>query len=154
MFKIKTISIIISFFLFVGCGYKSSNTTDVNHYSIKKISIDGNKRMGYLIKSEIMSESKNNLTRKLKITLVAKTNKKIKEKTISNKILKYEVSALVNVIIEDTETKKIVEKNYLRTADIYSTGNFADTLTGERKKISLLSIEIAQEIIYFLKKKN
>ena len=101
-----------------------------------------------------MSESKNNLTRKLKITLVAKTNKKIKEKTISNKILKYEVSALVNVIIEDTETKKIVEKNYLRKADIFSAGNFADTLTGERKKISLLSIEIAQEIIYFLKKKN
>tara|TARA_B110000444_G_C18602538_1_gene483776 strand:- start:204 stop:665 length:462 start_codon:yes stop_codon:yes gene_type:complete len=152
MFKIKTLPVIIFLFLLLSCGYKSTNTVNVIHYSIKEFTITGNKRIGYLIKSEITSESKKNLTRKLKITLDAKTTKEIKEKSISNKILKYKISALVNVVIEDTETKKIIKKNYFKSTDIYSAGNFADTLINERKKINLLSTEIAQEIIYLLKK--
>ena len=152
MKKYKNILILLSLILLSNCGYKATNNFVINDFSIDKIVINGDKKIGYLIKSEILSSSKENMVRRINIKIDSNSKKTVKEKNISNKILKYELTIFSNITVEYLSTKVKVVKSYVKSADIFSVGSYSDTLTEESKKIENLSEKIAEDIIHFLRK--
>ena len=87
----------------------------------------------------------------IKLNIVTKKSKSIKEKNISNEITKYEI------ILTSKINYKSVENNANGNFVVTKTGNYAvmkkysDTLNNEKNLIKTLTNEISEEIEEILK---
>ena len=98
MKKIITKSFLLLFFyLTVNCGFKVINETENSKFSIKEIQTSGDKRINFKIKNNLLAFSTKNNENNLRVNLVSKKTKNIKEKNIKNEITKYQIALNINV---------------------------------------------------------
>ena len=148
MKKIITKSFLLLFFyLTVNCGFKVIDETENSKFSIKEIQTSGDKRINFKIKNNLLAFSTKNNENNLRVNLVSKKTKNIKEKNIKNEITKYNIDLNTqgefNFVNLDKKYKfNIKVSGYYLVADSYST-----TLTNEKSLIDNLIEDLSEKIL-------
>lgn len=144
MTKILTL---IFFIIVTGCGFKAVNLSETNNFSISEITSTGDKKINYIIKNKLISNTNNNSIEKLKLTINSVKTKTIKERNIKNEITKYKVSVavLVNVnsINKDTSNKISITEDGEYNVDLQNATN----RNKEKNLIKSLSQKITNKIL-------
>ncbi len=147
--KKNVIIILIYLFTLSNCGYKISNLQ--KNYNIIEIETSGNNNINYKIKNKLLSNNRSDSINLIKLNIITKKDKSIKEKNISNEITKYEIKLTSNV------NYKSVKDNANGNFSVTKTGNYAvmdkysETLNNEKNLIKTLTNEISEEIEEILK---
>lgn len=145
---IKTRHYLIStiiFLLLTSCGYSVLNLE--GNYNISEIRSIGDNKINYTIKRKILNFSKKDSTNLVKIVLNTKIHKIVKDRSMSNKITKYELK--INSSVE----YELINKNIKNQFTINKIGDYnvqskhSDTVNNEKNLIERLSNELSEEII-------
>ena len=83
MVKNKLISLIICLFIFSGCGFKVVNLSELNNFYINEIDTEGDKRVSYEIRNNLISMTKDPEKKLINLKLNTNKTKIIKEKNIN-----------------------------------------------------------------------
>ncbi len=150
MRKILIIFLLFAIIPLSSCGYKIINKNSSNDYFVEEIKISGDKRIGYILKNEIILNSKKSAENRINVNLKIDKKKKIKEKNISNKITKYTVSLNIILSFKKNNETEIVNTAFKRSVDYDVVTNHSDTLNNERKSQKILTDQIAKDILNYL----
>ena len=137
--------IIINVLLFLSsCGFKSLVQENPINLNIKNfITQKGDKKLGKIIKSEVMLYSSNEAKKNIDIILEIDKQKQIREKNLKNRVTKYNLTLNVAVFIKgDFEDKFTFNKTSSTTVTASSFNNFLN----EERVYANLSKRIADEI--------
>jgi hypothetical protein len=95
MNKIRTVVIIpflIVIFFVTACSYQKMNSINQQKFFIQEFEINGDPRESFVIQKKIKRFSNEDSTNKIKILINSTKGKTIKEKSIQNKVTKYNLS--------------------------------------------------------------
>ena len=138
---------IILIIIVSGCGFKIVNLSETNDFSVIDVNTNGDKKINYIIKNNILYASKNNKAKQITININTKKDKIIKEKNIKNEITKYEITIIADVVFSEITKKNsysftIVKNN---SYDVVSQNSI--TRNNEKKLVTVLSRDLADEIL-------
>ena len=139
----------IIFNLLTNCGYQPLFNAENQKFSIKKFELEGNKRLGSLLKNNLITSSKegNNLT----ITIKANKKNVIANKSDTGKVLEYSVSLNFEITATEYEKNEIVLSGvYSREQNYVAAEVHLDTLNSEKKAMENMIETIANEILISL----
>ena len=128
------------------CGFNIVNQNYLKEYKFSEVNIIGEKRVSYLLRNKLKIANEN-ASKSIKLNIVTKKSKLIKEKNIQNEITKHEIiiSAEIdfNVIENDNSGKLFISKS-----GVYNVGNkYSETLNSEKKLIKNLINDISKQIL-------
>ena len=149
----KYLNIIIIFLLFSACGFKVVNQSELRNYYILNVKTEGDKRISYLIKNNLLNSLKDQNKQPLDIELNIRKLKSIKEKNIKNEITKYQIS--INTIVK-IQNKDIVDKDQIvitKIGEYVVSDQYSQTINNEKKLINILTNDLSEEIIFKLSEK-
>ncbi len=132
------------------CGFKSMNQLKQKSYFVQQIKLDGDKRIGYFIKNEILLNSSTSAEKTIDVNLVVKKKKEIKEKNISGKITSYMVTLNVDLSMINVISSKKIENRFTKSNSYNVANNHSDTMSNEKNTIENLAEIITEDIINFL----
>lgn len=144
--KIAKTILIVSLLLPVGCGYKVINKTNQNNFSIVNIESTGNRRINYILKNNLLINSKENSENILDLKLNSKKTKEIKEKNIKNQITKYKISINVEIKFNLNNSNKTNSINSSFSGDYLVAENHSSTLSNEKTVTENLVENISNDI--------
>ncbi len=139
----------IIFNLLTNCGYQPLFDVKNQKFSIKKVELEGNKRLGSLLKNNLITSNKeeNNLT----ITIKASKKNVIANKSDTGKVLEYSVSLNFEITATEYEKNEIVLSGvYSREQNYIAAEVHLDTLNSEKKAVENMIETIANEILISL----
>ena len=142
----KSILFIIFLILLSSCGFKVVNQSELSNFNILEISTNGDNKINYIIKNDLLQNSKDNALKSINLNLNTSKTRSIKEKNINNVITKYELKIDVTVkfsILENDENYKFKKS---KVADYNATSKYSVTIKNEKKLIDILSADLAEEI--------
>ena len=150
--KIKNIFIFFLAFLISlsACGFKSMNQLKKKSYFVQQIELSGDKRIGYLIKNEILLSSSPNAEKTIDVNLIVNKKKEIKEKNISGKITSYMITLNIDLSIVNVMSKKKIKKRFTKSNSYSVANNHSDTISNEKNTLGSLAETITGDIINFL----
>ena len=148
-FKINIISLFLLFISLTSCGYSKINTTDSERYKILSFKSSGNQRAAYIIKNEIRLYSQKDSDNALNVFLNVDKNKEIKEKNISNKVSKYNITLKVQLSLTDKYAKQ-TDYTFSRSSELLVSDSPSETNEEENRIIEVLAETIANKIIQTL----
>ncbi len=148
--KITTVSLLVFLMSFSACGYKSTNLLKQKSYFVQQIKLSGDKRIGYLIKNEILLNSSSAAERTIDINLLINKKKEIKDKNISGKITSYKLVLDVDLTVINVKNSKKIEKKFMKSNSYSVANNHSDTLSNEKRTLENLAETITEDIINFL----
>ena len=141
----KYLNIIIIFLLFSACGFKVVNQSELRNYYILNVKTEGDKRISYLIKNNLLNSLKDQNKQPLDIELNIQKLKSIKEKNIKNEITKYQIS--INTIVK-IQNKDIVDKDQIvitKIGEYVVSDQYSQTINNEKKLINILTNDLSEE---------
>ena len=138
--------IFVAYIMLVGCGFEVMNQNNFSKYRVQEIVTSGDKRINYLLRSNLKIENKNALE-SLKLEIVSEKSKTIKEKNIQNEITKYEINVKTRINFNLIEKNKKGQFTLSKKGDYLVSSRYSDTLSNEKKLIKNLTNEISDEII-------
>tara|TARA_E500000331_G_scaffold184304_2_gene177377 strand:- start:623 stop:1099 length:477 start_codon:yes stop_codon:yes gene_type:complete len=148
MKQIITASILSLFLMtLAGCGFKVINESEENNFSIKEITVSGDKRINFKIKNNLLNYSKKNSRNKLYINLSSRKNKSIKEKNIKNEVTKYQISLYINVSFKKDNNDKNYLINLIHEGEYLVANSYSTTLNNEKKLIDDLIEHSSERIL-------
>ena len=59
---------VIFFIIVTGCGFKTVNLSETNNFNISEITSTGDKKINYIIKNKLISNTNNDSIERLKLT--------------------------------------------------------------------------------------
>ena len=132
----------------LNCGFEVVNKSKINNFSIQEIRTDGDKRISYRIKNNLLSYSKENSQRNLIIDINTKKTKSPKEKNIKNEITKYEINLDIEILISFIGSGKNSQKKNFKISGDYAVGRIHSTsISNEKKLINSLVENISKKIL-------
>ena len=133
------------------CGFKRINNLESQNYSIKNINIDGEKKIGYFIRNELLLSSDSKSKNLINIELLV--NKKIEklEKDISNKVTKYRMTLKVSAKIKNLRKNKTLERTFVQNESYDVKSSHSITLKNEKRAANNLAERISEEFIRYLR---
>lgn len=146
----KKILTIVFIFAFVsGCGFKKINDPNIKFYSIGDIKLSGNKQLGLVIQNKLKLSSSTGSKNTLFLDINLEKYKTTREKDLSNKITKYDIKLIANILIKTSS--EIIERKF-ETIDFYDvSSDYSDTIRAQKNLESELAKNIADELINYLK---
>ena len=147
MVKNKIISLIICLFIFSGCGFKVVNLSELNNFYINEIDAEGDKRVSYEIRNNLISMTKDPEKKLINLKLNANKTKIIKEKNIKNEITKYEINLAVNITTYDKKYDILHQFTETSKGSYDVSKQHSQTLSNEKKQTKILSKRISERIL-------
>jgi len=138
---------IILIILVSGCGFKIVNLSETNDFSVIDVNTDGDKKINYIIKNNILYASKSNKAKQITINISTKKDKIIKEKNIKNEITKYEITIIADVIFSKITEKNSYSFTVIKNSSYDVASQNSVTRNNEKKLVSILSNSLADEIL-------
>jgi hypothetical protein len=145
-YNIKFLSILSILFFLSGCGFSKVSTLTAANFSIRSIEIEGEKKIGSLIKNELVLYTEKNSENLLDLKLMISKNKSIKEKDIKNKITKYELTISASMTTKNIKSNKEKSSNFSTSSFYEVDKKYSKTLKNEKDLIKNLSERISKEI--------
>ena len=147
MVKNKIISLIICLFIFSGCGFKVVNLSELNNFYINEIDAEGDKRVSYEIRNNLISMTKDPEKKLINLKLNTNKTKIIKEKNIKNEITKYEINLAVNITTYDKKYDILHQFTETSKGSYDVSKQHSQTLSNEKKQTMILSKKISERIL-------
>ena len=147
--NIKIITIFIFSILLVSCGYKKNNQKNTSIY-IQKINIVGDKRIGYLLKNNILLISNKN-GQNYEIEIEIEKNKKGKIKKSSGKFTRYTINVKTKVILKSINNLGNFNKLFTISGDYDVALSHSDTINNENITTKNIIDQLSDDILYFIK---
>ena len=139
----KIFFIVISVYLLLGCGYQPILKKDNQKFSISKFNLEGNKRIGGLLKNNLIGAKKAINVIELDIKSEKKTA--VSNKSQSGKILTYSIT--LSFEIAATANKNVLFTKVFTKSQNYSASDVhLDTLNNEKKVVESLIESVASEL--------
>ena len=145
MIKINNI-ILISLVLLTSCGFKKANQISNEKFTIAEVEITGEKRLGNMIKNEVMLSSGKNSVNLLYLDIDVAKNKRVKERDEKNKITKYEIELITSVAISNNKTGDKSDYNFSNVSEYVVKENYSDTLKNEKTALNTLIKRTSSDI--------
>ena len=140
----KILILIITSYFMWGCGYQPILNDENQKFSISQFNLEGNKRLGGLLKNNLIVIKKN----KNSLVLDIKSEKKtvIANKSQTGKILSY--SLTLNFEINASKNQNIIySKVFTKTQNYNAADAHSGTLNNEKKLVEILIESIANELL-------
>ena len=147
MFKNKIIALIFSLFIFSSCGFKVVKLSELNNFYINEIDTEGDKRVSYEIRNNLVSMTKNPEKKLINLKLNSNKTKTIKEKNIKNEITKYEINITVKITTYDKRYDIINQFTETSKGSYSISDQHSQTLSNEKKQTKILSKRISERIL-------
>jgi len=144
---IITSLLVICLLVLSNCGFKVVDKSSENDFFIKQVNIVGDKKIGFILKNNLLLNSQKNNQRKLLINLESEKNRLIKEKNIKNEITKYQITIDVNVNIIQLSNNEEIKFTVSASGDYSVPGSYSLTLSNEKKLIENLTVKLSEEIL-------
>jgi len=128
------------------CGYQSLLNESSKKFSIKSFNIEGDKRLGQILKNNLVSlRSKSN---NLILNINARKNRSIAHKDSTGKIIEYNFKISFDLTAtESVSRKKILSKTFTLDSNYKTSDLYIDTINREKKIINELTERIAAQIL-------
>ena len=142
----KILFLLLAFNFLLSCGYQPLLSIENQKFSIKEFSLEGNKRLGIILRNNLVTseKEKNNLT----LTIKASKKNEISNKSDTGKVLQYAVSVNFEVTaIGDNVEEIILSQVYSRKQNYNASDVHLDTLNNEKKVLESMIESIANEIL-------
>ena len=142
----KKILVFACILIFTSCGFKVIDQSLKNNYTIKNIVSEGDKRVNFKIKNELLINAKEDSQTVILINLNTTKTKEIKEKNIKNQVTKYQISidTVLKISVLGGNDYKL---NFNGTGDFLVGDNYSTTLNSEKILIESLTDNISKNII-------
>ena len=151
LMKKNIILIFVLTILTISCGYQRISQNYPLVY-LQNIKIDGETRLAYLVKNNILLVSDQTAKDKYDIGIKIIKKKTNKIKNISGKITRYKLSFSATLMMKNIDTQKIINRNFNINSDYDVAESYSDTIKNEKiaSKIAInkLSEEIKKVILF------
>ena len=129
------------------CGFKVLDKSKINNFTINSIITNGDNRINYKIRNDLLINSLKDSTNLVNINLNTNKKKTIKEKNIKNEITKYQM--ILSFDIELDFIKDNFKENISFNLDgDYSVGeNYSTTLNNEKKLLDDLVQSASDKVL-------
>ena len=128
------------------CGYQSLLNENSKKFSIKSFNIEGNKRLGQILKNNLVSSK--NKSNNLILDIYARKNRSIVHKDSTGKIIEYNLKISFDLTAtESVSRKEILSKTFALDGNYKTSDLYLDTLNREKKIINELTERIATQIL-------
>ena len=151
MKNVLTLIIVVVFLS--ACGFKVVNQKQLQNLNIVTIETFGDKRMNFIIKNKLQTNSTNNDEQQIFLKLTTNKKKSIKEKNIKNEITKYEINISTNVEFKIIDKLKSFKFRLNETGSYSVSNQYSQTLNNEKQLIKTLAENISNQILEDLKSK-
>ena len=140
----KILMLIITSYFIWGCGYQPILNEENQKFSISQFNLEGNKRLGGLLKNNLIVVKKN----KNSLVLDIKSEKKtvVANKNQTGKVLSYALT--LNFEISASKNKDIIySKVFTKTQNYNAADVHSGTLNNEKKLVETLIESIANDLL-------
>ena len=149
-YKLYKTLLCLYFILFLSflssCGYQSLLNENSKKFSIKSFNIEGNKRLGQILKNNLVSSK--NKSDNLILDVNARKNRSIAHKDSSGKIIEYNFKISFDLTAtESVSRKKVLSKTFTLDSNYKTSDLYIDTINREKKIINELTERIAAQIL-------
>jgi len=149
-YKLYKTLLCLYFILFLSflssCGYQSLLNENSKKFSIKSFNIEGNKRLGQILKNNLVSSK--NKSDNLILDVNARKNRSIAHKDSSGKIIEYNFKISFDLTAtESVSRKKVLSKTFTLGSNYKTSDLYIDTINREKKIINELTERIAAQIL-------
>ena len=128
------------------CGYQSLLNENSKEFGIKSFNIEGNKRLGQILKNNLVSSK--NKSDNLILDVNARKNRSIAHKDSSGKIIEYNFKISFDLTAtESVSRKKVLSKTFTLDSNYKTSDLYIDTINREKKIINELTERIAAQIL-------
>ena len=139
----KIFFIVIGIHLLLGCGYQPIFNKDNQNFSISKFNLEGNKRIGGLLKNNLISVKKAANVIELNIKSEKKTE--VSNKSQSGKILTYSITLTIEISASNNKNV-LFNKVFTKSQNYPASDVYSDTLNNEKKIVESLIEAIASDL--------
>lgn len=150
MNKIRTVVIIpflIVIFFVTACSYQKMNSINQQKFFIQEFEINGDTRESFVIQKKIKRFSNEDSTNKIKILINLTKGKTIKEKSIQNKVTKYNLSLSADVKIIELNTAREIKRTFVANQTYDVDDNYSNTVNNLKAASNTLMDRIIDEIL-------
>ena len=143
-FKLNKIFLFVtSIYLLLSCGYQPILNKDNQNFSISKFNLEGNKRIGGLLKNNLISVK--NAVNIIELNIKSDKKTAVSNKNQSGKVLTYSITLTFEITA--SENKNILFSKVFTKSQNYSASDVhSDTLNNEKKVVESLIENIASEL--------
>ena len=135
--------VIISIHLLLSCGYQPILKKENQNFSISKFNLEGNKRIGGLLKNNLISVK--NAVNIIELNIKSDKKTAVSNKNQSGKVLTYSITLTFEITA--SENKNILFSKVFTKSQNYSASDVhSDTLNNEKKVVESLIESIASEL--------
>ena len=133
--------------LLTSCGFKVIDKSKQSDFFIKEINTVGDRRVNFILKNELIRNSKKNSLNQINLEITSKKIKEIKEKNIKNQVTKYGINLNVELNVKVTSKDKLFKISSSSNGNYSVADNYSSTLSNEKKLIENLVENISEDII-------
>ena len=142
--KLKKIFIfVISINLLLSCGYQPILNKENQNFSITKFNLEGNKRIGGLLKNNLISVKK--AANLIELDIKSEKRTAVSNKSQSGKILTYSITLTFEIAASEN-TNVLFTKVFTKSQNYSASDVHSDTLNNEKKVVESLIDSIASEL--------
>ena len=128
------------------CGYQSLLNENSKKFGIKSFNIEGNKRLGQILKNNLVSSK--NKSNNLILDINARKNRSIAHKDSTGKIIEYNLKISFDLTAtESASQKRVLSKTFALDGNYKASDLYLNTLNREKKIINELIESIATQIL-------
>ena len=146
MIKIQH-KIFILLILLTSCGFKVVDKSKQGDFFINEINTVGDRRVNFILKNELIRNSKKNSLNQINLEITSKKIKVVREKNIKNQVTKYEINLSVEIKGKFLNRDILFKINSSRNGNYSVADNYSGTLSNEKKLIENLVENISKDII-------
>ena len=129
--------------LLLSCGYQPILNKDNQNFSISKFNLEGNKRVGGLLKNNLISVKK--AVNVIELDINSEKKSAVSNKSESGKILTYSIT-LIFEISASANKNVLFTKVFTKSQNYSASDVHSDTLNNEKKVVESLIESIASEL--------
>jgi ribosome-binding protein aMBF1 (putative translation factor) len=145
LMKKNIILIFVLTILTISCGYQKISQNYPLVY-LQNIKIDGETRLAYIVKNNILLISDQTAKDKYDIEIKIIKKKTNKIKNISGKITRYKLSFSATLMMKNIDTQKIINRNFNINSDYDVAKNYSETIKNEKNASKIAINQLSEEI--------
>ena len=139
----KIFIFVISINLLLSCGYQPILNKENQNFSITKFNLEGNKRIGGLLKNNLISVKK--AANLIELDIKSEKRTAVSNKSQSGKILTYSITLTFEIAASEN-TNVLFTKVFTKSQNYSASDVHSDTLNNEKKVVESLIESIASEL--------
>ena len=141
----KILSLLLTFCFLLSCGYEPVLKKENQNFTITEFTLEGNRRLGGLLRNNLITAKKER--NKLALTIKSSKKTSVTDKSQTGKILTYSVTASFDITaISNIDGKIIFSKIYSRKQNYAASEVYLDTLNNEKEIVKTMIESVASEI--------